>query len=142
MGGDKLECSPHSSLLLQHRLTQFQPVSLSSLFFTTQRLSLDLRDHIVSFSQSELATFHLSLVITPRRSCSLKIVGIHRRQKVASLLSTRSGGLGHLHSLLLFTGSLQVSRECTCTVCYTTTQVLGDLAGMAATAYSQPKSPR
>jgi hypothetical protein len=36
----------------------------------------------------------------------------------------------------------KISRDRTCTVCHTTTKVLADLAGMAATAYSQPKFPR
>jgi hypothetical protein len=36
----------------------------------------------------------------------------------------------------------KISRDRTCTVCHTATQVLADLACLGATAYSQPKSSR
>jgi hypothetical protein len=64
------------------------------------------------------------------------------RHKVAYLLPTRSRCLDHLYSLSLFTGSLQyLQRPLLHGVPHNNTST-GDLAGMGATAYSEPKSPR
>jgi hypothetical protein len=72
--------------------------------------------------------------------CSLKI-GNRSRNKVSYLIPTQSRCLDRFYSLSLFTDPPpMISRDRTCTVCHTTTQVLADLAGIGTTAYSPPKS--